>query len=78
MLLRSDFSSSLIMFSFVQDWERALQNQESPVEQLKDVYSRLGTSSAHADAKIAYITDKWSTMINTGSSYAQRWVALGS
>lgn len=55
-----------------QDWERALQNQEGPVEQLRVVHKTLGASSPQVDAKMGFIDDKWEQMITIGNQYAER------
>ena len=57
---------------FSQDWERALQNQEGPVEQIQATYSHLATSSPQADAKMHFVNEKWDQMITHGNTYAER------
>ena len=55
-----------------QDWERSLQNQEGPVEQVRLSYARLGMSSPQAESKVEFINQKWDQMISLGSTYADR------
>ena len=56
----------------LQDWERSLQNQEGPVEQVRLSYARLGMSSPQAESKVDFINQKWDQMISLGSTYADR------
>ena len=58
----------------LQDWERSLQNQEGPVEQVRLAYTRLGMHSPQAENKVEFINQKWDQMISLGSTYADRWV----
>ena len=63
----------LFSISFpLQDWERSLQNQEGPVEQIRLSYAKLGMHSPQAESKIDFINQKWDQMITLGNTYAER------
>ncbi|KAK3581860.1 hypothetical protein CHS0354_032763 [Potamilus streckersoni] len=60
------------------DWERTLQQQELPVEEIKQLLQKLPKKTPQVESKLNLITQKWEQMINMGSTYAERLKVLDS